>query len=381
MFGRRITLFRLFGFAVRVDAGWTVVAVLITWSLAEGFFPIQYRNLSTAAYWLMGGAGALGLFLSIVFHEMSHSLVARRYDLPIKGITLFLFGGVAEMDDEPKRPKVEFLMAIAGPLSSILLGAGLYLAFLLGLRSGWPRPVNGVIGYLSLINFFLAAFNLIPAFPLDGGRVLRALLWGWKKDIRWATRIASALGSGFGFLLLFLGGVNLLQGNGVGGVWQLLIGLFLRNAARMSYRQVLMRETLEGEPVGRLMRPNPVAVSPSIPLERLVRDYFYRYPFKTFPVVQDGKLVGCIDLDQIRSLPRSEWGPLQVGELMKRCPSEKIVSPDLDAMKALSKMNREHVGRLWVAEGDRLVGIVSLKDLLHYLSVKTDLKESEKKAA
>lgn len=381
MFGKRITLFKLFGFAVRIDVSWGVVAVLITWSLAEGFFPLQYRDFSTLTYWLMGGTGALGLFASIIFHEISHSLVARRYELPIKGITLFVFGGVAEMDDEPERPKVEFLMAIAGPISSLLLGAGFYLAFLLGQRSGWPRPINGVIGYLSLINFFLAAFNLIPAFPLDGGRVLRSLLWGWKKDIQWATRIASMLGSGFGLLLLFLGGVNLLQGNGVGGIWQFLIGLFLRNAAKMSYQQVVMRNTLGGEPVGRLMRPDPVAVSPFTSLERLVEDYLYRYHFKTFPVVQDGKLVGCIDLEQIKALPRPEWRRLQVGDLMKRCPPEKMISPDLDAMQALAKMNREHVGRLWVAEGDRLVGMVSLKDLLRFLSIRAELKDSDRRAA
>jgi len=381
MFGKRITLFKLFGFAVRIDVSWGVVAVLITWSLAEGFFPLQHRDFSTLTYWLMGGTGALGLFASIIFHEMSHSLVARRYDLPIKGITLFIFGGVAEMDDEPERPKVEFLMAIAGPISSLLLGAGFYLAFLLGGRSGWPQPINGVIGYLSLINFFLAAFNLIPAFPLDGGRVLRSLLWGWKKDIQWATRIASMLGSGFGLLLLFLGGVNLLQGNGVGGIWQFLIGLFLRNAAKMSYQQVVMRKTLGGEPVGRLMRPDPIAVSPFTSLERLVEDYLYRYHFKTFPVVQDGKLVGCIDLEQIKALPRPEWGRLQVGDLMKRCPPEKMISPDLDAMQALSKMNREHVSRLWVAEGDRLVGMVSLKDLLRFLSIRAELNQSDRRAA
>lgn len=381
MFGRSVTLFKLFGFAVRVDVSWIVIAVLITWSLAEGFFPFQYGNLSAATYWWMGGAGALGLFASIIFHEMSHSLVARRYNLPIKGITLFIFGGVAEMDDEPESPKVEFMMAIAGPISSILLGVIFYALYLLGQRNGWAQPINGVIGYLSFINFFLAAFNLVPAFPLDGGRVLRSILWGWKKDVRWGTRVAAAIGSGFGLFLIILGAINALQGNAIGGIWQILIGVFLRTAAKVSYQRVLMRNSFESETVRRLMRPDPVSVSPSTSLEQLVENYIYRYHFKRFPVVESGKLIGCIDLDQIKEVPREEWPRRSAGELMKVCSPDNTIPSDADAMRALSKMNRTHTSRLMVVEGDRLVGTLSLKDMMSFLSNKVELEESEKKAA
>jgi len=376
MFGKRITLFRLFGFAVHVDLSWIVIAVLITWSLTAGLFPFQYRGLSAGTYWMMGLAGALGLFFSIVFHEMSHSLVARRFGIPMKGITLFIFGGVAEMDDEPPSPRAEFWMAIAGPLSSLFLAAAFYGLYIFGARSGWPAPFNGVVGYLGVINVILAVFNMIPAFPLDGGRVLRSILWGWRNDLRWGTRISSAFGSAFGLFLIFVGVLNALRGNFVGGVWQFLIGMFLRDAARGSYQQLVARQALEGEPVRRFMRTDPITVSPSLSLAELIDDYVYRHQFKLFPVVQNGALVGCIDLNQVKEIPRNEWAYRTVGEVAKRC-DDNTIAPDVDAVKALSKMNRTGRSRLLVIDQGRLVGILSLKDLLRFLSLKVELENGE----
>lgn len=377
MFGKRITLFKLFGFAVHVDLSWIVIAVLVTWSLAAGLFPFQFPGLSTGTYWLMGIAGSLGLFGSIIFHEMSHSLVARRFGIPMKGITLFIFGGVAEMDDEPPSPKAEFSMAIAGPLSSFFLAAAFYGLYIAGMQGGWPMTFNGVIGYLGVINAILAVFNLVPAFPLDGGRVFRSILWGWRNDIRWATRISSAFGSAFGLFLIFVGVLNALRGNFIGGVWQFLIGMFLREAARMSYQQLLARQALEGEPVRRFMKSDPVTVSPATSLAQLIDDYIYRHQYKMFPVVQNGALVGCIDLDQVKEIPRNEWAYRTVGEVAKTCAVENTISPDADAVKALSKMSRTGRSRLLVAENGRLVGILSLKDLLHFLSLKIELENGE----
>jgi Zn-dependent protease/CBS domain-containing protein len=377
MFGKRITLFKLFGFAVHVDLSWIIIAVLVTWSLAAGLFPFQYRGLSPGTYWLMGLFGALGLFGSIVFHEMSHSLVARRFGIPMKGITLFIFGGVAEMDDEPPSPRAEFSMAIAGPLSSIFLAIVFYAVYLFGVRSGWSDPVNGVTGYLGVINAVLAAFNLVPAFPLDGGRVLRSILWGWRNDLRWGTRISSTIGSGFGLFLIFIGVLNALRGNFVGGVWQFLIGMFLREAARMSYQQLVARQALEGETVRRFMQADPVTVSPSISVAQLVDDYVYRHQHKLFPVVQNGELIGCIDLNQVKEIPRNEWAYRTVGEVARTCSMENTISPDIDAVKALSKMNRTGRSRLLVVDQGRLVGILSLKDLLRFLSLKIELENGE----
>jgi Zn-dependent protease len=218
VFGKSLKLFNLFGFSVKVDVSWIVIAVLVAWSLSVGFFPQRIESLSSRTYWLMGIVGALGLFASIIFHEMCHSLVARQFGLQMKGITLFIFGGVAEMEEEPPSAKAEFVMAIAGPISSIILATGFYAVYFIGGRGLWPQPINAIFGYLGMINGVLAVFNMVPAFPLDGGRMLRAALWHWKSNIKWATRIASYTGSGFGMFLIIMGVLNVLGGNFVGGM-------------------------------------------------------------------------------------------------------------------------------------------------------------------
>ncbi len=375
MFGKSIKLFKLFGFTVKVDMSWIIIALLVTWSLAAGLFPGQYKDLPVRTYWLMGILGALGLFASIIFHEFSHSLVARRYGLPMKGITLFIFGGVAEMDDEPPSAKAEFMMAIAGPASSIVLAIGFYIVSLVGKGGLWPSPLNGVIQYLALINIILAAFNMVPAFPLDGGRVLRAALWSWKNNIKWATRMASQIGSGFGVFLIALGVVAVLTGNLIGGIWWFLIGMFVRGAAQMSYQQVIIRQALEGEPISRFMEPNPVTAPPSITIQELIDEYVYKHHFKMFPVLDNGKLSGCVTTRQVKEIPREEWSQRVVGDLMGQCSEENTITPDTDSMKALSIMRKSDASRLLVVDGDRLVGIVSLKDMLKFLSLKVELEE------
>jgi Zn-dependent protease len=238
MFGNRVKLFELFGFSVHLDTSWVVIALLVTWSLATGYLPDRFAGFSPLTYWIMGVIGAAGLFLSIVFHEFCHSLVARSYGMEMKGITLFLFGGIAEMGSEPSRPKVEFLMALAGPVSSIVLGFFFYGLLLLLTAAGLPPVFAGIFGYLAFINWLIAGFNLLPAFPLDGGRILRSALWQWKKDFLWSTHIVSWLGAGFGIVLMALGVVSFLAGFPIVGMWYFLIGLFLHRAARHSYRKM-----------------------------------------------------------------------------------------------------------------------------------------------
>ena len=261
MFGKRITLFKLFGFAVRVDSSWFIILALIIWT-TSGIFRSSYPGFSAGEYWVMGVAAALALFASVVVHELFHSLVARHYGLPMKGITLFVFGGVAEMDDEPPSARAEFMMAIAGPAASIFIGLDFYF-FYRGAKTVWPLQVIAVIGYLYWINWMLALFNLIPAFPLDGGRVLRSALW-WRRagDLPGATRIAARIGSGFGILLIGLGILSLFMGSFIGAVWWFLIGMFLRSASQASYQQVLVRTVLAGEPIGRFMKTDLVTVPP-----------------------------------------------------------------------------------------------------------------------
>jgi Zn-dependent protease/CBS domain-containing protein len=377
MFGKHLKLFKLLGFEVKIDASWLIIAVLVTWSLAKGAFPYWYPHLAPATYWIMGVVGALGLFISIVAHEFCHSLVARKFGMPMKGITLFIFGGVAEMGDEPPTAKAEFTMAIVGPLSSLVIAGVFYLIYRAGVTAGWGTPVNAVNGYIAYINAILAAFNLLPAFPLDGGRVLRSILWGIKDNLRWATRVSSAIGTVFGLGLIFLGVVQFIGGNVIGGVWMFLIGLFLRSAAQMSYQQLLVRKALEGEPVRRFMNADPVTVQDSITIAKLVEDYIYKYHYKMFPVMAGDKLVGCITTRQVKEIPREAWDRETIREAAGPCSEENTISPSTDAIKALAMMNQSGVSRLMVVDRGRLVGLVTLKDLLDFFSLKVELEEKD----
>jgi Zn-dependent protease/CBS domain-containing protein len=376
VFGRPIELFEIFGFKVRIDFSWFVVAALVTWQLSALTFPAQLPGLAPGTYWLMGSVGALAYFLCILLHEISHAEVARTYGVEIRGITLFIFGGVAEMAEEPPSPQSEFVIAAAGPAASFGIALACGGLYAVGHAVEWPAPVTAVLGYLAVLNGGLALLNLTPAFPLDGGRLLRAILWGWRGNLRWATRISAGIGSGFGLLLIGLGVVSVLNGV-LFGVWLFVLGLFVRNAATASYQQLLLRRTLEGEPVSRFMHPDPVTVPRAISVLELVQSYIYRYHFKMFPVVDDGgRLLGCVTARHVRSLPREDWERQTVGALAERCSPENTVQANTDAMEALSRMSRTGASRLMVVDGDRLLGILSLKDLLRFFSLKMELEET-----
>lgn len=376
MFTTRFKLFKIFGFQINADLSWLVIVALITWHLASQYFPAEQAapGLATSTYWLMGVVGALLLFASIVFHELGHALMARRYDVPIRGITLFIFGGVAEMSDEPPTARTEFLVAVAGPLVSIGLGVVFLAATAVGGTLGWPAAVTAITQVVGFLNVVLVVFNMIPAFPLDGGRVLRSALWQWKGSLRWATRVTAAIGGAFGFTLIGLGVLYAITtGQLLGGMWLALIGLFLRSAAKMSYQQLLLRRALEGEPVARFMETSPVTVPRALSVRELVDSYVYRHHFKMFPVVDGDRLVGCVTTRDVRELPRDEWERQTVGTVAEPCDDENTVAPDLDAMQALSLMSRTGTSRLLVAEDGRLLGILALKDLLKFFSLKMEL--------
>lgn len=374
MFGPRFHLCNLFGFPLRIDLSWLFIAVLLTWSLASAYFPHMSPDLEPGTYWIMGVVGMLGLFGSVVLHELGHALVARRYALPIRGITLFIFGGVAEMTEEAKSAKAEFFVAIGGPVVSLVLailfrGADALLPL--------PAAVAGVVAYLGLINTVVLVFNMIPAFPLDGGRVLRAVLWHFGKSMRRATRISSTIGSGFGWLLIGMGVLQLLAGSLIGAIWWALLGMFLRTAATSTYQQLQLRRLLEGEPVRRFMKTDPVAVRENLSLEELVENYVYRHHFKTFPVVdEDQQLIGSVTTRHIREVPRGEWEETTVRAVMQKVKVENTLHPEDDAMRALSVMNRSGQSRYLVVEDGTLRGILSLKDLMEFFSLKVELEEA-----
>jgi Zn-dependent protease len=366
MFLHRVRLFTLAGVSVWVDASWIVFAILIVWTLAVGVFPSVAPGLPVATYWWMGIAGAIVFFFSIIFHELSHSLVARRFNIPITGITLFIFGGVAELHQEPTNAKSEFWMAAAGPASSMVLGTVLLILAGSGL---FPRPIDSVLSYLGSINWALAIFNLAPAFPLDGGRILRSVLWWWKRDFRRATLIASQFGAAFGILLIVYGGLEMFRGAVVTGIWLFLIGLFLNGAAGAARQQMIVTQVFSGRKVCSLMNAQPVSVSPDLSLRTLVEDYFYRYHFRMFPVVRSGTLLGCITAAKLRSIPQAEWGNTTVGEAADRCSANNTITADNDALEALAKMRRAGSSQLLVIADGQLRGILTLTDMLQFLSI------------
>jgi CBS domain-containing protein len=295
----------------------------------------------------------------------------------MRRITLFIFGGVAEMEDEPPTPKSELLMAIAGPIVSVVLAGGFFLTSSVGKWLGWTAPVTGVLAYLGFINGVLVAFNLVPAFPLDGGRVLRSLLWSRKGSLREATRVASRIGSGFGVLLIALGVASVLVGNFVGGMWWFLIGLFLRGASQRSYQHLQLHQMLQGEPVRRIMQTEPPTVPSSISVAELVEDYVYKYNRRMFPVVRGSTLVGYVTIRAVKRIPRSEWNRHSVQELLEEWSKKNVVDPDNDAMETLATMRRTGNSQLMVVEDSRLAGVVALRDILNFLAMRLDLEEDD----
>jgi Zn-dependent protease/predicted transcriptional regulator len=394
IFGKRFKILTLFGFPIYIDWSWFIIALLILWTLAAGVFPRWVRDLPAGAYWAMGAAGAVGLFVCILLHELGHALVARRFDVHMRGITLFIFGGVAEMGGEPPNARAEFLVAIGGPIVSVVLaGLGFAAVAVLPEAGNWQpveiqgqemqayfasqaslAAIKGTLLWLAVINTVLVVFNAIPAFPLDGGRVLRAILWHVKQDLRAATAISSRIGAGFGAVLIGLALLQLFVGNFIGAMWWFLIGMFIRGAAHMSYQQVLVKQTLGGEPVRRFMTSDPVTIAPDVPLQQVIEDYVYEHHHKLFPVAQNGELRGCLTTEQIKQVPREQWSQRTAGDIAEACSDRNTIGPDADAMKALGEMNRRGVSRMLVVEDGRLVGVLSVRDLMDYLSVRLDIE-------
>ncbi|MGF1605182.1 MAG: site-2 protease family protein [Rhodothalassiaceae bacterium] len=376
MFGRNVTLFHLFGFAIRVNISWAFLAILIALSLARGFFPAVYEGWPESTYWWMAAVGVIGVFFSIVIHELSHSLAARAFGLRMTGITLFLFGGMAEMEKEPTSPRAELVMALAGPAISFVLAA---LFWGLG---GWAEageeatPSSAVLYYLGLLNLILAVFNMIPAFPMDGGRALRAGLWAWRGNYRWATKWASRLGGAFGLVLILLGILSAFSGALVQGLWWFLIGMFIRAAAQSAYQQMEVRRLMGGVTAGDLMRPDPHAVHPDIPVRELVEHYVYEFQQTQFPVVLDGELIGIVGMDKLRELPKERWDTTSVREILTPTDQADLVDPGEDAVDAIRMLQQKGLDGLVVAKGRRALGLLSKADVIKLLNLKMDLEQA-----
>jgi Zn-dependent protease/CBS domain-containing protein len=357
---------RIAGIDVGINWSWLVVFALITWSLAAGVFPDQDPGLADGAYLAMGVAAAVLFFASLLAHELGHAVTARREGMELDGITLWLFGGVARFKGMFPSAAAELKIALAGPAVSLAIGAA---CSLLAWGVGLPAGVDGVVAWLGYANLILLAFNLLPALPLDGGRVLRALLWR-RRDYAWATDVAASIGRGFGYLLV-AGGLFLLIFQGAfGGAWLAFIGWFLLQAAGAERRQLVVRQALGGLRVRDLMTGDPVTVPAGFTLGRFMDEVAWQHRHTTYPVVADGNVLGLLAFRSVASVPRNEWDGRGVVETM--IPLERVLElePDEAAIDALGALSESEVQRGIVLEHGRLVGILSAADVARALEVR-----------
>jgi len=366
---------RIAGIEIAIHYTWFLIFILITWSLAAGYFPVQYAGWEVWVYWVTAVAAAVLLFLSVLLHELAHSLVAKSRGLPVKGITLFLLGGISNLESEPEKPGLEFAIAIVGPLSSILL-AGIFKAVdFLGYAT--DGPVKAVVDYMVTLNVLLAAFNVLPGFPLDGGRVLRSIIWGATNDLRKATNIATIVGQVFGWIFIIGGVVMALTGDFMGGIWMVLIGWFLNGAAEASRRELEMRSIWLTVRVASVMNDRPETVEPSVPVSTLVNDVYIKRGLRVTPVVQGDSLQGIITIADIKKVSPADWSTTSVGKIMTVLPL-KTVRPEDNMSTAVQMMAENGFDQLPVVVEDRLVGMLSRADIIRYVQVHYELGGRQK---
>jgi Zn-dependent protease/CBS domain-containing protein len=357
---------KVLGFEVSVDFSWFIIFFLVLWSFSMGLFPAQVPGLAPAAYLIAGLVTALLLFSSLLAHELSHSVVARMKGIPVEGITLFIFGGVARTRMEASSPGDEFQIAGVGPLSSFAIALMFAGLFYLGAQLGWPPLVLVATQYLAFLNFVLAVFNLLPGFPLDGGRLFRAIVWKVTGNLTRATRIATLAGQWFGLLLVGFGLLRAFQGFVMGGLWLVFIGWFLRNAAATSYRQHLVQAMLEGVTARQAMTPTPKTVPAGVTLVELMDDYFMRQRYLAYPVIDTGMPVGIITLHQVRDVPRDDWAGRTAADVM--APADRLaVAPDDSMLHVLEVLRDSPVRRVLVIEHGALAGILTANDVAGWL--------------
>lgn len=350
--------------------------LLILWSLTASLFPANYPELSNTTYIIMGVVGTLLFFASLVAHELAHALVAKAKDIPVEGITLFIFGGISRTRMDAERPGDEFQIAGVGPLVSLILAGVFGLIWWWGNSAGWSVGITGVARYLASINLLLAIFNLLPGFPLDGGRLFRSLVWKITGNLKRATRIASWGGRFFGYFLIALGFVQLFGNNFLGGLWLILIGWFLSNAAEMSYRQHLVHAGLEGVPAKEIATRSPQTVTSDLSLQELVDEYFLHYRYQAFPVTENGQLVGIITLNQVKEIPRERWQQQTVAKTMKPIDDVVTVSPNENMTQVIQKMEDSGIRRVLVTQDAQLRGIITGSDISGWLRRRRELDQS-----
>jgi Zn-dependent protease len=365
-----IKLGRIWGIPIGLNSSWFIIFALLTWSLSSGYFPNEYPGLSLIVHVLLGLITTLLFFFSVLAHELGHAYLALRNHIPVKGITLFIFGGVAQIESEPRTPGAEFRIAIAGPLVS--LGLALIFGATYLLDQNIPYLAAPSI-YLARINLILALFNMIPGFPLDGGRVLRALIWRQTNNFQRASYIASYTGQLVAYGFIGWGIYTIFTGQFFNGVWFAFIGWFLQNAAASSYAQVNMQESLRGITVNKVMSPDISKVTSLTPISQLVDERVLTGGERTFYVTNNGNLLGMLTLSDIASIPQSRWPFTTAGHLM--VPGDRLVKvePGTELLSAFQEMDKSNVSQVPVMQNEKLVGVLSREQVLHYLNTRSEL--------
>lgn len=366
-----IPIGKLFGVSLRLNYSWFVIFAVVTWSLTANYFPAVFPDWGLGLSLLAGVITSLLFFGSVLAHELMHSVVGNALGIPIRQITLFIFGGVAQMSEEPKRPKDEFRMAIAGPLTSLAIGAVFWAIYFL-VDEGWEFPI-AVSYWLGLINVFLAVFNLIPGFPLDGGRVLRSILWWRNQNLLSATKTASNIGRAVGFLFIVGGAFLFFQGLWFNGLWLGLIGWFLERAAVGSYRQISLQATLRGHTASEVMTRDCPTVDPEMTVDRLVNDQILAQGRRCFPVASDDQVLGLVTLHNVKSVPRELWPTKTMRQTMTPFDKLRSVPPTEDLSSVLKVMTESDIDQVLVVENGSIVGVIGRDNLLGFINIRADL--------
>jgi Zn-dependent protease/CBS domain-containing protein len=359
-----IPLGRILGIPIALDYSWFLIFALLTWMFAASYYPHEFKDWSPALDWTMGGVTAVMLFVSVLLHELGHSVIAMAYKIPVRRITLFIFGGVAEIGAEPPGAAAEFFIAIAGPIVSLMLAIGFEA---LRRVSGGLPPLLGLAQYLAYINFALVLFNLIPGFPLDGGRVFRAIVWAITRNLRRATVIAAHVGRAFAFLFIFWGVLLIFGGNWGDGLWIAFIGWFLDGAASAQVQQVVFQSLLSGHTVQQAMNPNYALVPAEATLQELVDEHILGSGKRSFIVGSLQQPVGLMTLHRVKQVPRAQWGTTSAAQITIPMADVKSTEPAAQLWPAMQEMDRDGVNQLLVMDGGRIVGMLSRDDIITFL--------------
>ncbi len=370
MNSQTIPIGRILKIPIGLDFSWFLIFGLLTWTLAVSYYPAEFVDWSPAQYWLMGLITALMLFVSVVLHELGHSVVAIHYKIPVRRIRLMIFGGVAEIGGEPPNAAAEFWVAIVGPLVSFALA--IFFGLLMFVLAD-VAPLLALVKYLAFINGALAIFNLIPGLPLDGGRVFRAIVWGVTHNMRQATLLAANVGRGFAYLFIFVGVWQILGGDIGSGLWIAFIGWFLENAAVAHMQQQRIQDQLAGHTVAQAMSHSYTAIPAETPLQQVVDHHILGSGRRSFVIEQDDEVAGLLTLHHLKEIPRAEWPSTTAAKAMIPFTQVKWAQPDTELWTALEQMDRDGVSQLPVMRNGHLLGMLNREDVINFLRTLQEL--------